>query len=456
MARGKAFKDAEEHAVRYFQNTPKTESIYGLIREELLREESVNVLYNENMGIDIPRRRRGQSTAKPLDDYESFYFRYANPESKKDLSRDKLIHMAVVLNLNDKVLDDLLGKLGKRPLSASNPFELCVWFLLHTGYEEPEKHSLAVLNSLYQEVLQIMDQHRDRSGVDPGSGHYSQSAVLTEQLKKKRNDFMTSSKQEFLALIQEVAPFLRYHSQTSETAFREIIGKIEKHLTKLSEIAKKLGGSITFKTKELFFERFGPYYKGEEGSLDTVWPQLAESKGHYRQPSRELLILLLLFKELMTRTVVHLTVSEVNSELLTWGLPPLTAQLAFDRLIMELLSYRKVSAKDFWTLLEIYNNARVEAGHSAPLLDFQLTEQVSYSLLRLVLDQADSTGNVTAECAGETRPFVQGVCTFLNLPLNNYKIAIRWHDAYGEITAEQWIEETLKTTQPTLTVTISP
>lgn len=382
-------------------------------------------------------RGRGSSSATALDGYQEFFAPYSDAmiqaisKTNTAPSRDKLLHLCVVLGIRSEQMERLLRDMGYRGLSFANPLELCIQYVLETAQLRGEDaDNMAVLRDVYQKVCQELDKHRD-DVIPPPEGlqaedpsRYAQSRYVSKQLANYQAKMFRTSLSEniFLDNVRALAPYLRYHSKGIEQAYLDIKQEIEDTLRwgNCSLEASTASSSI--------FAFFSKYTGWSKESFLEITRHFAAGF-HFRRPTREFLILSYLYKEMLVHERYPLEQS-VNDFLEALSFPQLNQNRSFDHLIQEILRY-KVTRAPQSTLTDLLNTYQ-EACDGQKILSCQISEQVGFSLLRVAVRSAGAplpnvmvilTAPVLSEEISRTTN-KEGITTFQNIPFGSYRMAV--------------------------------
>lgn len=278
-------------------------------------------------------RKRGNATITPLDRYESFFSSYTETALTSNKSREKLLQMCIVLQLSADQTEEILKKVGCQGLYAASLFENCIWYILET------KGTLYQLYTLYDEALTVASN----STVVPHS-IYEQNATSRSRLETvlfldaRDNHLAPDSllnKTNFLAFVDEVGPYFRHHQNGILEQYLEIKDKI--HIPSL-------------------YDFFSPCLSNTQNSFLEQHRQLYSGSSHIKYPSRETMILMKLYDQLLSHPTKKRGLTLASHEtfrVMLWGCgyPLLNRNFPFDHLILEMLEYLPNGKDDQLTML---------------------------------------------------------------------------------------------------------
>ena len=225
------------------------------------------------------------------------------------------------------------------------------------------------------------------------------------------------------------ADFLRVQKKY-QNAVKEATKKLDKASENVDSIPKEHKKNMDERISELY-DFWAPFSGMQESSFKETIRRILDGN-HGKSPSRELLILTRIFYQLKTNPT-DLHESKINSWLSDIGQPALTDATKFDQLIKRLLSTPVINDEQFKTLLFAYDHAH-QAYEDGPLLNFQMSTQVPFSLLRLIFTHSDGSravdmdviiqGNSKGENINITRKTnLAGIVTFQNIPFTSYEVS---------------------------------
>ena len=338
----------------FFQDLPGGSAalpeVYARRYEEMKRgaPEALQALF-------VPRGR-GKSAASPLAQYHMFYRAYSRASVKKLLSerpsREKLLHISLVLGLSCDTAEELLKRAGHRPLYAANLFELCIWYTLHTGGSLPE------LYRLYTRAADFVEQEAVRLQEAGADGPYtegaSRSKVMTSLFLEKRMQLLGSGDalrdDAFFDFLRDFAPNFRFHQDCMEEEYQYARSMIEGKQAVLGETLHAADPSLPVSAgASAVFDYFLPCTTWDyDAFYETT--RLFGEKSHYKYPTREFLLLVSVYQSLFSAYCnteyripgggAPLTYRQLNEKLARdWNYPQLNRRVPFDAFLLELLRY---------------------------------------------------------------------------------------------------------------------
>lgn len=316
----------------------------------------------ENPPSCFQPRKRGNATITPLDRYESFFSLYTTTTLTPNKSREKLLQMCIVLQLGANQTEKILEDIGCQGLYVASLFENCIWYILET------KGTLYQLYALYDEALTVASN----STVVPHS-IYEQNATSRSRLETvlfldaRDNHLAPGSrlnKTDFLAFVDEVGPYFRHHKNGILEQYIKIRNDI--HIPSLYNFFS----SCLSDTQSSFLEQHRQLYSGSS---------------HIKYPSRETMILMKLYHQLLIHSMNKQDRSLASPKILNrmlWecSYPQLNVTFPFDHVIMEILDYLPNGKDDQLTMV----------GRLLPLYQFAFdckSLQGEYKLPDSVLDE---------------------------------------------------------------------
>lgn len=316
----------------------------------------------ENPPSCFQPRKRGNATITPLDRYESFFSLYTTTTLTPNKSREKLLQMCIVLQLGANQTEKILEDIGCQGLYVASLFENCIWYILET------KGTLYQLYALYDEALTVASN----STVVPHS-IYEQNATSRSRLETvlfldaRDNHLAPGSrlnKTDFLAFVDEVGPYFRHHKNGILEQYIKIRNDI--HIPSLYNFFS----SCLSDTQSSFLEQHRQLYSGSS---------------HIKYPSRETMILMKLYHQLLIHSMNKqdrflASPKILNRMLWECSYPQLNAKFPFDHVILEMLEYLPNGKDDQLTMV----------GRLLPLYQFAFdckSLQGEYKLPDSVLDE---------------------------------------------------------------------
>lgn len=416
--------------------TPYGDRIAACLPPERTAGKTLLDLYKEKRPAQ-GHRGRGGSSATALDGYQEFFAPYSDAmiqaisRTNTAPSRDKVLHLCVVLGIRSEQTERLLRDMGYRGLSFANPLELCIQYVLETACLRGEDaDNMAALRDIYQKVCQVLDEHRD-DVIPPPEGlqaedpsRYAQSRYVSKQLADYQAKMFRASLSEdiFLDNVRALAPYLRYHSKGIEQAYLDIKQEIE---DTLRWGTRSLEASAASSTILAFFSKYTGWSK--ESFLEITRHFAAGF--HFRRPTREFLLLAYLYRETFVHERYPLEQS-VNDFLEALSFPQLNQNRSFDRLIQEILRY-KVTRDPQGTLTQLLDAYQAACGGET-ILSCQISEQVGFSLLRVAVRSAGvplpnvrvilTAPDLSGEISRTTNE--EGITTFQNIPFSSYRLTV--------------------------------
>lgn len=287
----------------------------------------------ENPPSCFQPRKRGNATITPLDRYESFFSLYTTTTLTPNKSREKLLQMCIVLQLGANQTEKILEDIGCQGLYVASLFENCIWYILET------KGTLYQLYALYDEALTVASN----STVVPHS-IYEQNATSRSRLETvlfldaRDNHLAPGSrlnKTDFLAFVDEVGPYFRHHKNGILEQYIKIRNGI--HIPSLYNFFS----SCLSDTQSSFLEQHRQLYSGSS---------------HIKYPSRETMILMKLYHQLLIHSMNKqdrflASPKILNRMLWECSYPQLNVAFPFDHVILEMLEYLPNGKDDQLTMV---------------------------------------------------------------------------------------------------------